>query len=840
MTSPASSIDVLYVGGEPDATEVAADHLEREDEQLTVRTVITAEEGMVALADQRADCIVSEYDMPHTDGLGFLELVREEYPELPFILYTANGSEAVASEAISGGVTEYLRKTEGTDQYTGLVRHIHKAVANRQADRTDPEQIEQFVDALEGYAVFMLDTDGRITSWNAGAERKIKYPADKILGEHISVLCPDEQHSELMLNRALREGSVTQEVPCLCRNGSTFQAESVTTAIFDEDGEHCGYGVVAKDITERAERERELERYERILETTGDPVYLLDSEGNVTYANEAFTDLTGYETDALLGEHVSKVMSAQDVEQGEALIRSLLTTDLDRSTFEMDLITANGQHIPCENNLGLLPFDDEFCGTVGILRDISARKQREWELERERQRFATLFQNFPEPTLAIDFVDEEPIIESVNDSFEETFGISSDEGQGESVNELIVPEGMADKAEAIDEQVKEDVLIDVEVRREVNSGLRYFNLRDIPVPVAGSPDAFTVYNDITEQKERQLELERLNDLFEQAQHIADMGAWEFDVQTEEIWWTDQVNRIYGLPTDYKPDPGQGLNHIHPDDLPRAQEAFKNAVEEGEFYELDVRAVTPDEDVKWVRIQGDPQFEDGAVLKIRGTIQDITDRKEREDELERQNEQLEEFANVLSHDLRNPLSVASGRLDLVRDECDSEHLEHIETAHDRMETLIGDLLTLARQGDTVAEFEEIALEPLLNECWSNVQTGGATLDVDLGRTIQGDRSPVKQFFENLFRNALEHGDEEVTITVGELDDGFYVADDGDGIPEGERDEVFEAGYSTSDHGTGFGLSIVNEICQAHGWEITVTESAEGGARFDVTGVEFVDD
>ena len=198
--------------------------------------------------------------------------------------------------------------------------------------------------------------------------------------------------------------------------------------------------------------------------------------------------------------------------------------------------------------------------------------------------------------------------------------------------------------------------------------------------------------------------------------------------------------------------------------------------------------------------------------------------------------MEAFASIVSHDLRNPLSVADGRLDLAASECDSEHFEHIEQAHDRMRVLIDDLLTLARTGEAVAGFEPVDLAAIATGCWETVETEQATLVVESERTIQGDESRLKQLFENLFRNSVEHGGEEVTVTVGEVDDGFYIEDDGSGIPEAVREEIFEAGYSMNPDGTGFGLNIVGRIVAAHGWEISVTESSDGGARFEITGVD----
>lgn len=209
-----------------------------------------------------------------------------------------------------------------------------------------------------------------------------------------------------------------------------------------------------------------------------------------------------------------------------------------------------------------------------------------------------------------------------------------------------------------------------------------------------------------------------------------------------------------------------------------------------------------------------------------------------EKLHHQNKRLDEFVSVVSHDLRNPLSVAVGRLELIRQECDNEHLDAIGRAHDRMETLISDLLTLAREGESAIGLTTVDLAELTQNSWGNVDTGHATLDVTLSGTIRADEGRLKQLFENLIRNAIQHGGDGVTVTVGVSNGGFYVEDDGPGIPEEELDDVFAAGYSTSDSGTGFGLSIVKRVVEAHGWEITVTEGSDGGARFEITDVEFV--
>jgi len=230
-----------------------------------------------------------------------------------------------------------------------------------------------------------------------------------------------------------------------------------------------------------------------------------------------------------------------------------------------------------------------------------------------------------------------------------------------------------------------------------------------------------------------------------------------------------------------------------------------------------------------------------------TIEDVTAAEESRRALEREKERLDRFASVVAHDLRNPLNVADGRLDLARESLENdtysgdggrpeteEHLEAIDASLERMETLIDDLLALARQGQDIDEIESVSLASLADDCWGTVDSADATLVTAADTTIEADSDRLRQLLENLFRNAIEHGGADVTITVGSLEDdaGFFVEDDGPGIPEEERDEVFEAGMTTNPDGTGFGLAIVKEIVEAHGWGITATASADGGARFEI--------
>ncbi|MFB6256572.1 MAG: GAF domain-containing protein [Haloplanus sp.] len=209
-------------------------------------------------------------------------------------------------------------------------------------------------------------------------------------------------------------------------------------------------------------------------------------------------------------------------------------------------------------------------------------------------------------------------------------------------------------------------------------------------------------------------------------------------------------------------------------------------------------------------------------------------KRHQERLEARNERLDEFASVVSHDLRSPLNAAQGRLELLREDHESEHVDGIDTALSGIEALATDLLQLARQGKRVHDPTAVDLPALVEECWGTVRTADTTLRVETTRTLSADRSRLRQLVENLVRNAIEHGGSNVT--VGDLDDGFYVADDGPGIPVDDRETVFDGGYTTQTDGTGMGLSIVREVAVAHGWTVEVVESAAGGARFEITGTE----
>lgn len=582
-TDDDKTIRILHVDDEPDFAEMASAFLQREDERFEVETASSASDGLSCLADASFDCVISDYDMPTQDGIEFLKTLREDHPNIPFILYTGKGSERVASDAFSSGATEYLQKDTGTDHFRVLANRIKTLVDRARSEQREKRLVEAVETAREGIGI--LDEDGYHISANQAYADMYQMTPDSLIGTHWTKIYPQEQ-----IESVRTEISPTIEAIGYWHGRTTGLRSDGTT--FAQD---CALSTTAegmtirtvRDASDQIESEEQLSRYQAFMRAIEDPVYVLDEKGRFEFVNEAFVETFGYEQDEILGKDVSIIKDETAVEQGENNLGRILSSDGgDSIFFETEIQTKSGNSVLCEDHMTVLPYEGEyFNGSAGILRDISEQKKRERELKR------------------------------------------------------------------------------------------------------------------------------------------------------------------------------------------------------------------------------------------------------------QNERLDEFTSVVSHDLRNPLSVIEGNVELLSEEFASERIESIQRSLTRMNELIDDLLELSRVGDNATDKKSVSLAELFENCWQSVETSNATLNTKTNHRIQADRSRVKQLCENLVRNAIEHNEQDVTITVGELADGFYVEDDGSGIPENERDDVLEAGYSTTEEGTGFGLSIVKQVVDAHGWGICVTESSEGGARFEIINVDF---
>ena len=613
-----------------------------------------------------------------------------------------------------------------------------------------------------------------------------------------------------------------------------------------------------------------------LFDALDDVCVAFDETGALVDWNRAATELIA---------HTETELAASTLEDlfGDAVARTDLPAAVRDSgglTVETELPTADGTRRHYELKLSEIEGGDpaEF---VGVARDITDRKASERRLRSEGGFVTGIFDAIPDPLYAFD---TERRLIRWNKQLATVTGYSDAELDGIDVIEL-VPEDQA-------ESVRASIQLALSERRTVTieSALETADGECIPYEFTGGPledgdgslrGITGIGRDRTAHKEHERRLTALNEVSH------DLMAADTQAAVAEIG-VNAAREVVGLEMNaihlYDAD-RSGLVPIaatdavsdmvgEPPVLSEGDSIAWRAYEGGEVIAFDDIRNDPDRHNPETPIRSELYFpigEYGVLLagstavgaferrdivlgellanSVAAALEqlDRTDRlRTSERELARQNERLEEFTSVVSHDLRGPLSVASGRVELAQGEFESEHLDAAAEAHDRMRTLIDDLLRLARDGEAAGHTEPIDIGELVERCWRNVDTAGGTLTVDIDRTVNADKGRLQQLLENLIGNAVEHGstspdaksdERTVTVTVGELEDGFYVADDGPGIPEADRDSVFEAGYSTAEDGTGFGLSIVKQVADAHGWDVRVTESADGGARFEITGVEF---
>ncbi|WP_205427517.1 PAS domain-containing sensor histidine kinase [Halorussus sp. MSC15.2] len=318
--------------------------------------------------------------------------------------------------------------------------------------------------------------------------------------------------------------------------------------------------------------------------------------------------------------------------------------------------------------------------------------------------------------------------------------------------------------------------------------------------------------------------------------------------TGDIVFTNRAWREFPTETGAVADDHVGTNYLEVCEASGDDEASRiadrlRALLDGDRERVSVEyfCPTPRGD-RWFTMRG-IEFEQSGERYVLVMHVDITDRKQSEIGLRNQNAQLETVAGLLSHDLRNPLNVALGRAELV----ESEHAEPLVRSLQRMESIISEALEFVRSDETAAT-RTVELRTRANRAWEQVETGDADLSVVDSTEFEADPQLLNHVLENCFRNAVEHGSasprshahedavdhDESTVVVGtlDLDDGFFVADDGRGVPVEDRERVFEDGYTTASTGTGLGLAIVERIVDAHGWRVRIAESESGGARFEI--------
>ena len=847
------TIHVLHVDDEPDFAELAATYLEREDDRFEIETATRADEALAHLTEHDVDCIVSDYDMPGVNGIEFLEAVREDHPDLPFVLFTGKGSEEVASEAISAGVTDYLQKEGGTDQYTVLANRVSNAIdhyRSQQMVEQSERRLREIIDAVP-HPLYVVSEEGRyLLASEALASFHGKTP-EELEGSHMREVLPTTAADRLQeaFSHVIETRSCTQlrELVITDADGEPHLFEPQLLPYHLNDDRRAVLGI-AVDVTERQRRERELERIrermELALDHTRSIVFDLDRDTGEVVRHGDFEGFFGIDPGDVptWTDHLERVVHPDDRAAFREFYEQLIDGGRDSGTLEYRTHPERGPVRWIRDTISVqTDLDGDGRQAVGIARDVTEQKGRELDLRGKERRYQAVFND---PNTLVGFVNTDGTVLEINQVAMEYVDADLDDVVGEPLWATPwfdhSPEARQEAREWVERAASGDY-VEFEVDLDHPSG-DSSTVEGVFRPVTDDEGAvvsvFMSGRDITERTERERELQRYEAYLEESSDVVTV----LDDDGTVLYQSPAVETVLGYPPEVFL--GQnGFDFIHPDDVGEVRETFAELLANPDStVTVECRFRTADDEWCWLEVRGTNRLDHEAINGVVTNNRDITERKEREKALKRERDRLDEFAGVVSHDLRTPLNVAEGRLDLAQAECESEHLDTIGTALDRMNAIIEDVLRLSREGRDIGSMDSVAVQEIVTDVWNIVADGERAADLRVADeglstlTIEADADRLRQLLENLLRNAVDHGGDDVTVTVGSMTGGFYVEDDGPGIPEDNRDDVFTAGYSTNQAGTGFGLSIVKRVAEAHGWEVRVTDGAEGGARFELTGIE----
>jgi PAS domain S-box-containing protein len=693
-------------------------------------------------------------------------------------------------------------------------------ITERERQREELEEKTARLEALYEDSpdlIDVLDADGHLTDMNQRFCEELGYEEQELVGRpiwEIDQLVTAEDAEALLADfdegdRRKFEGRYER------RDGSTVPVE-VHLLRLDLEGEDR-FLAISRDITERKDQER---KREQIISRVTDAIVEVDAGWEFTLVNDQAEELYDMREADLLGRSFWDVFSQA---------RNTRFEDEYRDVMETREPTSLVEYYPGLDgwfDIQVYPVNDG--GVAFYFQDITER-------QRQQRRFEAVFNNTYQFT---GFLDTDGTLLEINEAALSFAGLDRDETVGKPFWETYwfqSDEARKTVRRAVEqardgEMFRDEVWIQGDDREAVID----FSVRPVTNEQGEVTSLIPEGRDITDRKKREQELAESEARYRAlAENFPNGGVFLFD---EDLRY--QIVSGTGFdPIDTSPEDLIGNTIYEIDQYSRETiETLEPVMEATLAGQQETIEISYEERIYKLRSVPIRDEENEVIAGIYIT-QDITERREQEKEIQRQNERLEQFASIVSHDLRSPLNIVEGRLELAQTECDSENRIEAEAALDRCQTLIDDLLTLAREGQDVAETETIVLVEVVERSWATVETNEATLEIDTERSFKADRSRLQQLLENLIRNAIDHGGAGVTVTVGDVEDGFYVADDGPGIPEEMRDEVFESAYSTVQDNTGFGLAIVKEVVDAHGWDITIGESSSGGARFEITGIEY---
>lgn len=510
-------MNVLCVDDDADFLALTSAFLERKLPSATVRTTTEVDAALDSLAAEPAHCIVSDYEMPGRTGLDFLRIVREEHPEIPFILFTGQGSEEIASEAISAGVTDYLQK-RGAAQYDRLVTRIRNAVAQYQTERELEERIKELT-AIGTIRDVLAEEDGHSAEQLQRVvnhlPRSFRFPERAVA----SLTVDDEEFTsptyETPAHR-LTVGDVTA-----AGNELELAVGYVEVPAFDGDDpflpeERELLETIVQLVTAHLDRTHVVgdlmtadRRLQLILENTTAVMYLKDTAGRYVFVNGEYERLFDRDHEDIVGRTDCEIHSPEMADEVQENDRHVLETgapieEEERTEVDGEERVFLSLKVPVTNDAG------EVEGVFGVSTDITERKRYEQRL-REEQRFVdSIFRSLPDVFYAFDTAGN-PI--QWNDRFGAVTGYSDDEIASRDVTDFVPDAEAATVERGFQRVLDERESMTGESVLETKAGDRtpYELTGGILEDADGNVRGVTgIGRDISQRKKRERQLEALN------------------------------------------------------------------------------------------------------------------------------------------------------------------------------------------------------------------------------------------------------------------------------------------------------------------------------------------
>src|SRR6202049_4777609 len=724
--------------------------------------------------------------------------------------------------------------------------------------RVSEEKFRLLLDGVQDYAIFMLDPQGQVASWNAGAERIKGYRAKEILGQKYSCFFTQEDIERGRPDEILRETAATgrheEQGVRVRKDGSRFLASVTFTALRDLDGNLFGYCEISHDLSESKEAGA---KYRGLLEAAPDAIVVVNQGGEIVLLNMQAEKQFGYHRDELVGQEVKNIIPEGFAERiladGLRSVEDALAQQIGTG-IELTGRRKNGSEFPIEIMLSPLESAEGILVTAAI-RDISVRKGAERHLAQMEGRYRGLLEAAPDAMVVVNQGGE---IVLLNLQAEKQFGYSRDELVGQKVKNII-PEGFAERLIADDLRSVEDALaqqigtgIELIARRKDGS---HFPIEIMLSPLESSEGILVTaaIRDISERKETEAKYRGLLEAAPDAMVVVNQGG-------EIVLLNLQAEKQFG----YRRDElvGQKVKNIIPegfaerliaDDLRSAEDALAQQIGTG----IELTGRRKDGSEFPIEIMLSP-LESADGILVTAAIRDISVRKSSEErlvktvgELKRSNDELQQFAYVASHDLQEPLRMVASYTQLLaqryKGRLDSDADEFIGFAVDgcnRMQGLIQDLLVYSRAGTSGKSFREISSEGALNEGLTNlritIEQSGAVVSHDPLPAIRTDETQLTQVFQNLVGNAIKYRSAEVprvhvSATKNENSEWiFSVRDNGLGIDPQYFERIFilfqRLHPQNEFEGTGIGLAVSKKVVERLGGRIWVESQPGKGSTF----------